>query len=639
MKISDVLDKPYTAEELLAHQRKLHEKNFTEIMRDVRRHANDAAFVEGRVRATENPMKNLFILPGTGGKLFDVGTPPAWNECRTTDEEYLWSLNRMNYYNILSEAYLLTGDRRYADKVTSDTENWIDTCPMPPFTLPLSPEDRKPYCGLHPWRTLEVGIRVFDSWKTAYERLLLTDAMTPDFHAKLAVSFWEHGYVLRNISPVLWPRADHNHYLHEMLGLLCVVCLFPDFKDADEWRSFAVRELGRCAQNQFTPEGGQVEGCPGYHGGCLSMLYTALELGRTYGVEFPSSFRKLCILASDYAAFATCPDGNWAAIGDSPIMKGARGTVIKTYRCFGKLGRTERLLPLVGGFSPEEVPEAVQKAGRAHALTIGGEDCYQRSLDQYFARTGWSPDDSYFAFVCHTPVNNGHAHQDPMSFVLYLHGKAVVIDPSYFTYQSGDDRKLFKSPEYHSCLTFDNKPPFEYLSQWGYSAQKDGHIAATYHLPDVFAADASHENYEPDEHRRLCALVGKDTFLVIDDVKNVRGTDVRLWFHMDDAGTKLADGGAVADGVRVLAPEGLAAERLDGRKSPHTDVDVPSSRLCFTDVSHAKDALYVTVFTASPDVKTVRAQRTADGVEFVLNTKTGKRGFLWNLGNFLSEIQ
>ena len=249
MSLQDILVTKYTDEEYLAHQRELHKARFEKLMIRLEKDKAKPGYTEKCIADAENAMQNMFVLPGTGGKLFDVGTPPAWNECRTDDEEYLWHLNRMGYFEPLSRLYYLTGDEKYAEKVLLDMENWVDTCPLGPLPSENStPEEllkiRKFFSGLTPWRSLEVGIRTFGSWNIAYDYLLFSDLMTPKLHSKIAYCLYEHALVLREMSPRYWPDANHNHYIHEMLGLLMIACIFPDFDFSASWNE-ALASLSR----------------------------------------------------------------------------------------------------------------------------------------------------------------------------------------------------------------------------------------------------------------------------------------------------------------------------------------------------------------------------------------------------------
>ena len=642
MKLNNVLKSEFTSEEYLAHQRELHKARCDE-------------FIKKRVGLLDNPehlaeheesaayaMQNLFVLPGSGGVRMHVGTPPAWSECRTDDEEYLWHLNRTGYFKTLSDLYHFKGESAYAEKVLSDMENWIDTCPMHELpdehtTHDEMQEIRRFYAGLTPWRSLEVGIRMFDSWNYAYDSLLFSDLMTPELHSKIAYSFYEHALVLRKMSPIYWPNANHNHYIHEMLGLFEIACLFPDLKEADAWREFALDELLRCAKAQFTADGGQIEGSPHYHYCCLKMFFDFLEAARGFGVAVHPEIIEICKRAVDYMLAVLGPDGIVAPIGDSPYYCEGMNVADYYYSSFGELGVTAKVFAIHADESLDNVPSEVQEAAREFAKNAPGEDNRQRQINQYFARTGWGRDDSSFGFICHSPIFNGHSHQDLMSFVLYLKGDPVVVDPSYYTYRDCEERKRFKSPEYHSTLTFDNKLPYEYIDRWRYGPQREGGIRGFYKSEGIYAADASHHCYDPDYHKRLCALIGEDVFLVADDVANVTETDVRIYFHMDDPTVKIVDGEARSERIRVLLPEGVTAECVESEKSLRTDITVPSARLILTDTAH-KSRQYLTVFTKHDDVSDPTIERTADGLKITYQQAGETKSFLWSFSHSFKRI-
>ena len=90
-------------------------------------------------------------------------------------------------------------------------------------------------------------------------------------------------------SPLAWPKADHNHYLMENLGLLCTACMFPELAEAEVWKQHAITELCRCMEAQVDEQGAQIEGCPSYHNGCVFWFAMVMVYSRKYGFELPAS--------------------------------------------------------------------------------------------------------------------------------------------------------------------------------------------------------------------------------------------------------------------------------------------------------------------------------------------------------------
>jgi len=623
--LHDILTISQSPEEYLNKKRAESAESFAKIRQGFQKAGEDPAQRDNILRQAEQYMQNLYILPGTDGKPLFAGDPPAWHDRKVADEEYLWQLNRMPEQHPLTAAYLMTGEEKYAEKALGNILNWIKECPIPPLVTEDTNYVRRTFNGLSPWRALEVGIRMFSSWRNAYTRLLHCPLMTPQVHETFVLAMYDHARVLAIASPLIWPKANHNHYIHEVLGLLVLCCLFPEWKEAAAWKEQAIREFLRCVRMQITPEGGQVEGCPGYHNICMSMLYSAAQIMVENDIPLPEEFVRSLNQASAYAAWTMKPTGLVASIGDTAITPYDLPAQAASFRkLFGENGEYEKVLPLVDRSKPESnVPGGIQ-----HFITLG----------QITARTGWKRDDSYFMLVCNTPVVNGHSHQDPMTFVLTLEGRDVVTDPSYCTYMNGDKRKMYKSPEYHACLTFGGRPPFEYLSTWGFSPQKEGHTKNTYISAHLLAGDASHANYEPNEHRRLCALIDKDTFIVADDVKNETREAVRLYFHMDTVGWKLTETGSASDSVFVHLPSNTAWELADSFKAPRTDMEVPTQRIIVTDENAAEDALYISLFSTCPLIQDFQAERTENGIEISYKKDGAPVRILWKFGESCSLL-
>ena len=221
------------------------------------------------LRLADEALAGRLVLPGTGPALHFIGNPPEWTENPVNDNEYTFHLNRMHHWKTMCEAYSLTGDLTYAKKVIEEVNDWIDSVRCPALTDEKGDYVPGRFDGLTPWRALEAGIRGYRTWPYVIELLAETPYMNESFLEKLVPCIYVHCLVLYHISPLLWPKADHNHYLMENLGLLSFSCLFPELKNSSLYQNHALKELDRCMEAQCTPCGGQIEGCPSYHNGCV----------------------------------------------------------------------------------------------------------------------------------------------------------------------------------------------------------------------------------------------------------------------------------------------------------------------------------------------------------------------------------
>jgi|GEM_PF-3748063 len=637
MELKDILKNPVSAEQYLADKRAACREKYTAIVEGIRARLSDKPFVEKTVRDAEFALKHQFNLPGTKGLRVDVGTPPRWYEI-IDDHEYTWVLSRHYWFVDLVNAYHLTGERKYADAALSDMENWIDSCPRYPVHGTDDARLRKEFGGgVNPWRSFEAGVRMSESWRAVYEGLLHYDGMTPELHAKMSVSAWEHADMLMIVGPLLHPKADHNHYLVQMQGALDAVCMFPEWSVSAEWQQICVREVVRCALYQFTDEGGQIEATPGYHSMCLMRLYTIEALSREYGFALPEEFYRTMAGANEYMCHSLNPSGIVSAIGDTGNGRHGDNVAEDHYRKFGELGTFRKIAPMLSEnvrarIAPRDLAEA-----DAYALSLPSETHFQTALGHFMARTGWDRDASYFMATCRTPVNNGHTHQDPMTFCLSLCGDRIVIDPGSFTYQDNVARRTCKSPEYHSCLTFGWRPAYGYLSSWGFTPQKDGRLYREYRVGELMAVDGSHDNYLPNEHKRLYALAEKDVFFVADRVKNVTGEVVSLFFYLDDETVRVYPGEAKGERIRILWANDMQAQSIHSGGAGYPG-ERQKRRLVLEDRTPCEDALYLTVFTKSDSVRDAKASLRPDGAAEISYTKGDKtHTFVWKFDESLEK--
>ena len=629
--LNEILSTPCTPEKYLENKRALFKADFAEKVAEVAELGKNQSFKESVIKTADIHMQNLYSLPGTGGKLFHVGDPPAWNVKAVSDEEYLYSLNRLHGILPFCRAYILTGDEKYGKKAIEDVMSWINDCTRP--SLDGDVKDLvKTFQGLTPWRLLECGIRMFESWRHFYTYLLCSDVMTPEIHELYARSVYEHAEVISLLSPVAWPDAAHNHYVHEMLGLLVIAYRFPEFDRADEWRKMATRELCRSVRAQIMPDGAHLEACANYHNGCMDMLTQMIKIMIENKVEIPQDIKDILDLGYDHCAWTITPVGNLTSVGDSYMIPQPFGTLADNlFSIYGTTGNLKKSIHLVKRSLFTTTPDSEFESAIAEAPSIPGGVRNFDSIGQIIGRTGWTNKDSFFLLNCRSPVFNGHAQQDTMSFMLTLEGKEISVDPSYCTYDDNEDRKLFKSIKYHSSLTFADKEPFEYLSRWSFSPQGEGHTVGSYEGQGLLAADAYNLNYTPCEHRRLCALIGKDVFVLCDDVYNPTHEEVKLRFHLDSPEYSLTEYGAYCDGVSITLPKGQY-NISPAFKSPTNDRKTPTCILSAVPTAQGERELYVTVFSTRGEASSVKAEKCGSEAVICVSVNGEEKKISWQFG-------
>lgn len=490
------------------------------------------------------------LLPGNSEKS-QIGNPPRWHEDPYHNNEYVFQISRMDYWLPMLYSYFLTRDEIYSKKILDEMMNWIDVCPRGPITDESGNWIYEQYnCpAAREWRLLECGIRPYRTWCPALEGLANSSYMTEEIFSKALHSLYEQCEVLYHLSPLAWPKADHNHYLMENLGLLCTACMFPELAEAEVWKQHAITELCRCMEAQVDEQGAQIEGCPSYHNGCVFWFAMVMVYSRKYGFELPASYTERFAKMPLYALYATRPNGTNVPWGDTGTIT---GTAVKAAVCAYMGTGDVNWLFLLRTYFPYEalLAEAEEQIWRMDDIS---KFCnvmiqlqtnaqkpelpllyYNKVLNHVYFRSSWDTDALSVQFACRCPIQNLHAHIDPCSFDFTAFGIPMVVDPGRYTYKNGEDRKNFKSMKWHNTLMINQKDAWEYIHSWEYGPQKPGRILNCSDEPGLIWASAAHRNYEPVIHTRFLALVEAKFLLIADLAEGLSSSDsLQLQFHID----------------------------------------------------------------------------------------------------------
>lgn len=571
----------------------------------------------------------LCVLPGTKGQLYPIGDLPEWHKNPTDDNEFLWSLNRMDWWTDLLRGFLLTGDSKYVLPVLSQLQNWVDECPCPQ----LLPEN---FDECTPWRSLETGLRMAVTWPPVLEHLVGTEFWNASLVELYARTARDHAQVLLQMCPPRWPEADHNHYLTEMAGLMTVALLFPELDSKKEWYETAYTEIVRCIRNQITDEGGHVEGCPGYHNHCVDRLLTVYTLLEDFGKSVPADSIERLKRAVAYTAHATRPSGTIVPWGDSdpnlshiPILLradqlGADAVPLAklALQTVSSENIRRAIFERVEDISWDDL-SAYAEGQKVGAVLSGKMSLsIQYSLKQLSYHSDWTPEGLHLFFGCMSPVHHGgHAHMDPMSFELSYAGNILLTDPGRYTYREVAARVEFKSATAHNTVTVNEGEPFSYRSSFGYGHQGFATLGPVLHTRDGLRFSAWQTNFSPVLHKRTIHIVENSWILVHDRfVWNSPASDsqsfsAQVYFHSPgtDGNIEQPRFGVVQffnEHLFIHVQElhrsrSLESRILPGRISSGIDVAEPSQRLRCSVLSRDDELDMISVIVPRVSMKDV----------------------------------
>lgn len=338
-----------------------------------------------------------------------------WKANPFGDREWAWILNRHQFFQTLVKAYQCTGDEKYPAGFNEIIADWIIRCPVPAQAANNSAE----------WRTIEAGIRMMSSWPIAWHMFQNSPSFTAHTRMLMLKSFAEHAdYLMKFPTGGNWTLTENN-------GLLHVGVLFPEFKDAPEWRATAVKRLVQEMRNQVYPDGAQFELTTSYHNVSLFNFLQPVILKRfADDVNFPPEYYDGLRRMMQFNMGIMRPDGFWPMINDSDLDT-VQNNVIKPAIVLGA----------------NEVPElksilSMKPAEKSTFFPYAGIICM---------RTGSKPQDLYLMMDA-GPYGAGHQHEDKLNLEVYAYGRPLVIDPGRYSYHVGGP---FRMASAHNVILVD----------------------------------------------------------------------------------------------------------------------------------------------------------------------------------------
>ena len=217
------------------------------------------------------------------------------------DVKIPWELSRFQHLMPLIQAFLITGDSKYPREAIPQITQWIEANPF--------------LYGVNWTCAMEVAIRACN-WIWVWWTFREDPAWTDNFNRCFLKSLWEHGwYIEHNLENKGGIRT--NHYLSDIVGLLFIGIMFPQFKDAERWKGFGVTELVRCTEDMVYPDGVSFENSTAYHRLVMELFTYSAILCDKNGIELPQAFWGRLEKMNEFTMYCTRPDGRMPMIGDS----------------------------------------------------------------------------------------------------------------------------------------------------------------------------------------------------------------------------------------------------------------------------------------------------------------------------------
>lgn len=467
------------------------------------------------------------------------------------DVKVPWELSRCQHFVTLGKAYWYNGDEKYVKEFVVQVNDWIDSNP--------------PKEGVNWACTMDVAIRVVN-WIWGYYLFKDSPTLTDDFLLKFLRSILAHErHIMNNLENK--EKVTTNHYLSNLVGLVYLGMMFPEFKEAKRWREFGLQEIIEEMNRQVYPDGVDFEASIGYHKLVTELFLSAtilcLKNGAMFKVRnsssggnieqsiFPIWYMERLEKMIEFVMYYTKPDGTTPQIGDSDD---GRLHILSNFGNWNKVDH-RYLLPIgavlfnrldfkkaTGDFH-EEAFWLLGEVGLNKFNLIS--DIEGELSSKAFPDAGiyvMRKKDLYMFIDCGANNPNGknaHAHNDTLSFELFVGDKTFIVDPGAYIYTADAEmRNLFRSTAYHNTIVVDGQEMNRFYSWDIFSIMNDAvpKVNQWRSNSEYDFLDALHTGYErlsnPVTHCRQIIFNKRKEYWIIKDILTGKGKHVfELYFH------------------------------------------------------------------------------------------------------------
>ncbi len=535
-----------------------------------------------------------------------------------SDIKVPWELSRFQHLPTLGKAYWLTDSENYAQEFVDEINDWMKSNP--------------PLYGVNWTCPMDIAIRAVN-WIWGYNFFKDSPAITEDFLLKFLTSLLVHGKHIRaNLeresrviafgSTLLkgklsltvlksgWRGINGNHYLSDIVGLVYLGVMFPEFKEAKRWREFGVKELVKEMAGQVYPDGVDYEGSISYHRLVTELFLATTLLCLKNGIGFPSWYTERLEKMFEFIMYYTKPDGMAPQINDNDD---GRLHILSNY---GDWDRTDHRYLLSVGAVLFARADFKQAAGEFHeeAFWLLGEEGLKKWEALPAAKEPLSsktfPDGGFYimrekdfyliidAVPADPKVPSGHKHNSRLSFEICAFGESFIIDPGAYIYTADSKmRNLFRSTAYHNTVVMDGEEQNSFNPSDVFTLGKEAKVKinAWQVNKDYDFWDGEHSGYQrlkhPVLHRRQIYFDKDEHFWLIKDILTGEGFHrFELFFHFsplkvaflqDDSLVAVAQGHQGKLSVIPLVTEDLQAKIASGWVSYRYGVKEEAPVLCY----------------------------------------------------------
>ena len=498
------------------------------------------------------PVADWNYDPITGYRWPAIASSRIDHRVASSDPKWIWELNRLQHLPVLAQAWLFTGESRYADTVFDHLDSWLDQNPIGTGIV---------------WRgAFEAGIRAI-SVAIALQGLRNSPAMTTQRYRRVV-------RMLDASARYCWHARSrfssaNNHLIGELTGLVTVHLLFPELAAPASLYRRAVDALAAEAERLILPDGAGAEQSISYQMFTAELFAMVVALLQLAGDRVPTELVAALERGAQYLVsvvgsddpdprYGDDDDGFALRLGAEPkrtvrehLGIVAATTANVTAARYGEMTLTGAWIATALGTPLHELGAGVRRRETSAGM-------YAPNGGLVVLRPGphrLTMDVGPLGYLS----TAAHGHADALAVTLSAEGRELIVDPGTGSYYMKPAwRTALRGTRAHPTVCVDgvNQSVIGGPFYWR------RHAATTVRSVDLNRGivDAEHNGYrrldDPVMHRRwLIAPPGDATVVVVDLLDGLSVHDIAMsWpLHPDLDWIPTQDGHLVSrDGLPVL---------------------------------------------------------------------------------------
>ncbi|GAB2799595.1 hypothetical protein GCM10027275_51860 [Rhabdobacter roseus] len=571
------------------------------------------------VAAADTTLNYVFVVQNVRGvpPLLPDGHRDWYYKGPNNDKEWAWLSNRHSQLSEVYNAYLETGNPKYARYIDAFLRDFIiKSRPYPAVKSTTSV-----------WRGLEVAARV-KVWSRIFYGLVGSPYFSPATQLLMLSSLPDHAHYNRYF------HAGNNWLTMEISALATAATNFPEYKQADEWLTYAIDAMTESMKGQVYPDGIQTELTSHYHNVALANFALFKDICDRAKRPLPDFFNQTIVSMYDYIARAIRPDGYRILNND-----GDRGS------------DRELLLRAAEKYNKPEWAYLASN-GQQGTKPAQGPSYFFPWAGQLISRSGYDAR-AQWSFFDIGPWGSGHQHNDKLHISVSAYGRDLLVDAGRFAY-TGEIAEKFHpyaaSSAGHNLVLVDGQgqKPGPTLAK---VPLNDTHIKITPEFDYATNEFADFKNTEGTaRHTRALLYVRGKFWVVVDRIQTDRPRKIETLWHWHPDCTVTQDGNTIktnnTQGNLAIIPvgtSGMDIPRMDirfvkgqeqpeiqGWYSPEYNVYMPNTATIYS-ANVARDQTFVwLLFPSAGKTPAVKARILSENEEEVRVEVTAE-GRTWKM--------